>query len=100
VKHGTAGGYRFYRCTCVPCREANRVDRQARRHNRMARRDLVAGRWVAPVPEAMHGKAGTYKEWMCRCPRCTEAHRLYTAAARARRRERDRLRAPGALGWR
>jgi hypothetical protein len=42
-----------------------------------ARRVLVHGRLVAPIPEPWHGKAWVYDDYGCRCERCEEAKRAY-----------------------
>jgi hypothetical protein len=93
MKHGTAGGYRFYRCPCLACVRANRKDRADRKARRRAQRILVDGRWVAPLPPHYHGKLGTYQEWSCRCIRCTEAataaHRAYQERRRERRQQQE-----------
>jgi hypothetical protein len=53
------------------------------RATRKARRVLVNGRLVAPVPERMHGKPSTYTNWSCRCLRCSVAWSEYRGHAAA-----------------
>lgn len=88
MKHGTAGGYRYYRCPCAACLQANREDNRARQQARRDRRVMVDGRLVAPVPPEMHGNANTYQSWCCRCADCTEAHRQRCIVWRERARQR------------
>jgi hypothetical protein len=48
--------------------------RRARERNR-ARRILVAGRLVAPLPTERHGTESTFNNWGCQCIPCTATHR-------------------------
>jgi hypothetical protein len=53
------------------------------RETRKARRVLVNGRLVAPLPERKHGLASSYTNWSCRCIPCSVAwskYRGHTAA--------------------
>lgn len=47
---------------------------QRNRAARLARRVLVDGRLVAPVPVERHGTQALYTNWGCRCLRCTTAN--------------------------
>lgn len=50
------------------------LQRRARERNR-ARRVLVAGRLVAPLPEERRGTEPTFNNWGCQCIPCTATHR-------------------------
>lgn len=45
------------------------------RKQRRKLRQLVDGRWVAPLPDERHGSVSTYNNHSCRCQRCTVASR-------------------------
>lgn len=74
MKHGTAGGYRFYGCRCAPCTKASGVDIVRRRQQRRDARIYVDRRWVAPLPPEQHGTRNAYAEHSCRCKPCTQAN--------------------------
>jgi hypothetical protein len=89
MKHVAAADHKYDRhCHCPACAETRRVLRAEYRAERRARRVLVDGRWVAPVPAPYHGKVNTYREWSCRCVSCTEANANTWRAYRATRRRR------------
>lgn len=90
-RHGLASTYR-HGCRCDECRRAN-ADYQrpsgasgAHRARNLARRTFVAGRWIAPLPEAQHGTNDAYVRHGCRCISCTRANSEYQIAWRARAR--------------
>lgn len=86
--HGTASAYQYYRCSCPACLGAHMTRMRAERAARLARRVLVDGRLVAPVPPEKHGKATTYGNWGCRCEPCTQANNAGCYARRVERRRR------------
>jgi len=49
---------------------------------RLARRYLVDGHLVAPLPPEQHGRPGTYTNHGCRCVRCRAAWTTYNARRR------------------
>lgn len=61
IPHGTLSGFKFHRCRCPECKEANRVAR-ARAKVRLR---------ADPIPEDAHGKRSTYVTRGCRCEACT-----------------------------
>lgn len=50
---------------------------QRNRALRLARRVLVDGRLIAPLPEDRHGLGG-YSNHGCRCETCSEANNVYS----------------------
>lgn len=73
-------------CRCQPCRDAKARYYRSLVRKRMARRELIDGRLVAPVPAERHGKSVTYRNHGCRCVPCTVANRDAMTALRERRR--------------
>jgi hypothetical protein len=73
-EHGDANTYIKQGCRCGPCTAANTERARHDRNTRMARRRLVDGVMVAPVPPHRHGNGNTYTNWGCRCKPCTRAH--------------------------
>jgi len=62
------------------------LQQRARARNR-ARRVLVDGRLVAPLPEERHGTESTFNNWGCQCEPCTTSHRDRQRAEAAIRRQ-------------
>jgi hypothetical protein len=50
---------------------------QRNRAARLARRVLVDGRLVAPLPPERHGLASSYSNHGCRCELCSQAGSAY-----------------------
>jgi len=74
-QHGSRSTYINYGCRCDPCTKANSAACREWAHRQMARRELIDGRLVAPLPDAQHGKQPTYTNHGCRCEPCTAANR-------------------------
>lgn len=69
---GTEAAYvRHLRYGEKPCEACRKV--HARKH---ALRQNVRVADPAAADRAGHGKASTYNNYRCRCPRCTEAQRI------------------------
>lgn len=73
-------------CRCDTCRTAHREYMRGARLRRMARRVLVDGRLLAPLPPDRHGRDTTYTNWRCQCEPCLRAH---LDAGRANRQRRE-----------
>lgn len=73
IVHGTAASYNNHACRCEDCREAIRSYHAERRKERYAKRVLVNGQLIAPLPDERHGKASTYANHGCRCRECVRA---------------------------
>jgi len=82
---GTPGRYRAG-CRCDRCREAQRRRCAVEKAARLALREEVDGRLVAPVPAELHGRLSTYNNRGCRCDPCRAAG----SAATARRKQAAR----------
>lgn len=92
-RHGRHNTYVRYGCRCEACKavaqktvRASQAIRQSCRERRMARRVLIDGRLVAPLPPEKHGKASTYNNHWCRCVECVAAHSDKLRVDRTRRR--------------
>lgn len=74
-------------------RKATKRAKEAR-HARAELRVLIGDRLVAsadginPLPPELHGKAGTYTNWMCRCIPCTDVFVAYMAKYSKNKRPR------------
>jgi hypothetical protein len=89
IVHGTMSSYNNRACRCGECSDAQRRYHKEWREARLASREQVDGRWIAPLPDERHGKPGTYSNYGCRCRKCTRAWReQYMLAARKWRQKR------------
>lgn len=66
-------------CRCDDCREANR--------NRCAEDRKARTGDPAAADRAGHGKASTYRNYNCRCSKCSKANTANVNAYRARKRQ-------------
>lgn len=68
IRHSGAGtGYEYHGCRCDACTEAHRRRHRRRREQRAA---------VEVPGHVEHGLASTYRNWACRCWKCTAANSL------------------------
>jgi hypothetical protein len=92
IQHGIPSSYNRG-CRCDECKDANAA--RARRTKNVehfrkrnfARRVLVNGVPIAPLPDDRHGTCYTYNRYSCRCAACVEAKRFYTHQLKARGNE-------------
>ncbi len=63
--------------------------RRARARNR-AKRILVDGRLIAPLPADRHGTQSTFNNWGCQCDPCRTVNRNRQRADRERAQRLDR----------
>lgn len=75
-------------CDAVTTSRDKAAYQRQRRQERYRKRDLIQGRMTAPLPPEHHGKAGTYTNHGCRCPRCRNAFNAARRGANERRRQR------------
>ena len=89
VDHGH-GDHRTYKkgCRCDDCRDAHRKWCAGQR--------AVRQQDPAAADRAGHGKPSTYKNYGCRCMRCSKANTADVNAFRARRREKQLAETGGA----
>jgi hypothetical protein len=71
-------------CRCGVCRASHNAYVRRARLRRAARRVLVDGRLVAPVPAERHGRPSTYVNWRCQCLPCLKAHNVETCDGQRR----------------
>ena len=93
-RHGTPAEYTNHKCRCDECRDAWRVYMKRIRDERKASLETgvsrpARGRGRPPKDAPQHGLASTYRNWKCRCPACTEAHRISGAGKREKKRPKE-----------
>lgn len=90
-RHGTISASADHSCRCDTCRDAHTrrlvASQSKMRREHRAKRLLVNGRLVAPLPPEKHGTFRTYSHYGCRCEACSAAGRAVNKARRDRRRE-------------
>lgn len=82
IPHGSHNCYVTRGCRCGLCMEGNAA--YQRDGNRSRHRRMVAGE-ISPV----HGRADTYRNYMCRCAPCLAAHMVQCRATAAKRKARS-----------
>ena len=88
VTHGQSSTYINYGCHCEPCMEAHRVAQADQRAKLRARRVLIDGRLVAPLPPDQHGLVSTFSNHGCQCDPCRAIHAARMQQVRERQAKR------------